>query len=67
MLIESNETTFLAFFDPLKETYSELPFELGMLQQCVTMKGCKEWLVLLMNNGELRAWHRIDKYWDNDI
>ncbi len=31
------------------------------------MKGCKEWLVLLMSNGELRAWHRIDKYWDNDI
>ena len=31
------------------------------------MKGCKEWLVLLTSNGEVRAWHRIDKYWDNDI
>ena len=31
------------------------------------MKGCKEWLVLIMSNGEVRAWHRIDKYWDNDI
>jgi hypothetical protein len=38
-----------------------------MLQKCVAMKGCKEWLVLLMSNGEVRAWHRIDKYWDNDI
>jgi hypothetical protein len=40
---------------------------MGMLQKCVAMSGCKEWLVLLMNNGELRAWHRIDMYWDNDI
>ncbi len=58
---------FLTFFDPLKEIYSEEPFELNILQKCVAMKGCKEWLVLLMSNGEVRAWHRIDKYWDNDI
>ena len=49
------------------ETYCEQPFEMKLMQSCIAMKGCKEWLVLLMSDGELRAWHRIDKYWDNDI
>ena len=31
------------------------------------MKGCKEWLVLLMSNREVWAWHRIDRYWETDI